>query len=101
MLRYAMYFTVNIIFIYIHFDIHSFDVNYYRHTYLAPERIKKSISGPRPKKIVHHWYTLPNWSLDLSENPFTHNLNCHKLVMILTLHVTYGCHCFRDSNRYD
>jgi len=27
----------------------------YRHTCLAPEGIKKSISGPRPKKVVHHW----------------------------------------------
>jgi len=23
---------------------------------MAPERIKKSISGPRPKKVVHHWF---------------------------------------------
>jgi len=53
MLRYAMYVTVNIIFI--HFDMHSFDISYYRHTCLAPEEIKKSISGPQPKKVVHHW----------------------------------------------
>jgi len=60
MLRYAMYVTVNIIFIYIHFDTHSFDISYYRHTYLAPERIKKSFSGPRPKKVVHPCFKLNN-----------------------------------------
>jgi len=27
----------------------------YRRTFLAPEGIGKSISGPRPKKVVHHW----------------------------------------------
>jgi len=58
MLRYAtcVYFTVNIIFI--NFDKHSLDAAYklYRHTCLAPEEIKKLISGPRPEKVVHHWY---------------------------------------------
>src|SRR6218665_1092743 len=29
----------------------------YRRTCLAPEGIGKSISGPRPKKVVHHWVT--------------------------------------------
>src|SRR6218665_216105 len=49
MLRYAMCVIVNIIFI--HFDIWR---EIYRHTCLAPEGIKKSISGPRPKKVVHN-----------------------------------------------
>src|SRR6218665_3647959 len=49
MLRYAMCVTVNIIFIY--FDIWH---EIHRHTCLAPEGIKKSISGPRPEKVVHH-----------------------------------------------
>jgi len=54
MLCYAMYFTVNIIFI--NFDKHSFDISYIS-SYLfgPPEEIRKSISGPRPKKVVHHW----------------------------------------------
>jgi len=48
-----MHFTLNIIFI--NFDKHSFDTcKLYRHTCLAPEAIKKSISGPRQKKVVHH-----------------------------------------------
>jgi len=46
------------IIIFLHFDIHSFAISYnYRHTFLAPERINKSISGPRPKKVVHPWFT--------------------------------------------
>ena len=49
MLCYAMCVTVNIIFIY--FDIWH---EIHRHTCLAPEGTKKSISGPRPKKVVHH-----------------------------------------------
>jgi len=42
--------------------MHSLDIsyNFYRHTCLAPEAIKKSISGPRPKKVVHHWSILIN-----------------------------------------
>src|SRR6218665_1961510 len=48
-----MYVILNIIFI--HFDMHSLDVSYnYGHTCLAPEGIRTSISGPRPKKVVHH-----------------------------------------------
>jgi len=54
MLSYATYFTVNIIFI--NFDKHSFDTcKLYHHTCLGPKEIKKSISGLRPKKVVHHW----------------------------------------------
>jgi len=30
---------------------------------LAPEGITKSISGPRPKKVVHHWSTLYSYSI--------------------------------------
>jgi len=56
MLSYAMFFTVSIIFI--NFDKHSFKCNTCRHTCLAPEEIKKLISGPRPKKVVHHWLTI-------------------------------------------
>src|SRR6218665_367600 len=45
-------FTVHITFIY--FDKHSPDLG--RYTCLAPERFKRSICGPRPKKVVHHCY---------------------------------------------
>src|SRR6218665_1336805 len=44
-------FTVHITFI--NFDKHSPDLG--RYTCLAPERFKRSICGPRPKKVVHHW----------------------------------------------
>src|SRR6218665_2471445 len=27
------------------------------HTCLAPDWFKKSISGPWPKKVVHHWFS--------------------------------------------
>src|SRR6218665_1209228 len=47
----AMCFTVHIIFI--HFDKHSSDLGL--DTCLAPEGFNRSISGPRPKKVVHHW----------------------------------------------
>ena len=57
-----MYFNVNIIFI--NFDKHSFDIgpiyNVYAissHTYLTPEGTRKSNSGPRPKKVVHHRFS--------------------------------------------
>jgi len=37
-------------------------INFYKHscslgrdTCLAPEGFKRSICGPRPKKVVHHW----------------------------------------------
>src|SRR6218665_2128961 len=46
----TMCFTVHIIFI--HFDKHSPDQGC--DTCLAPEGFKRSISGPRPKKVVHH-----------------------------------------------
>jgi len=49
MLCYAMCVTVNIIFI--HFNIWH---EIHRQTCLAPEGTRKSISGPRPKKVVHH-----------------------------------------------
>jgi len=57
MLSYAAFFTVTISFI--NFDKHLFDsctCMLYRLTWLAPEKIKKSISGPRTKKVVHHWF---------------------------------------------
>jgi len=43
-------FTVHITFI--NFDKHWPDLG--RYTCLAPERFKRSICGPRPKKVVHH-----------------------------------------------
>ena len=49
-LCYAMCFTMRIIFIY--FDKHS--PNLGRDTCLAPEEFQRSISGPWPKKVVHH-----------------------------------------------
>jgi len=53
MLRYAIYVTVSIIVI--NFDMQSLDIRkLYRHSCLAPEGIKKLISAPRPKKVVHH-----------------------------------------------
>src|SRR6218665_1485809 len=48
-----MCFTVHIIFI--NFDRHSLDLG--RGICLAPEGFKRSISGPRPKKVVHHCAT--------------------------------------------
>jgi len=84
MLCYATNVTVNINFI--NCSMHSLDISYnffYRHTCLAPEAIKKSISGPRSKKVVHHcpttmrvpsiiriklflkFYCYPSYSLDL------------------------------------
>ena len=61
MLYYATYVTVNVIFI--HFDIHSFDITHIRHFCLAPEGIEKSISGPRAKKVVHHCFILYNFCI--------------------------------------
>src|SRR6218665_728890 len=49
-LCYAMCFKVNIIFINV--DDHSPDLG--RDTCLASEGFQRSISGPRPKKVVHH-----------------------------------------------
>jgi len=49
-LCYAMCFTVHMIFI--HFDKHSSDLGL--DTCLATEGFKRSISGPRPKMVVHH-----------------------------------------------
>src|SRR6218665_1314059 len=46
-LCFVMYFTVHIILI--NFDKHSLDLG--RDTCLAPERLKRSISGPRPKRL--------------------------------------------------
>src|SRR6218665_1678671 len=41
----------------IHFTYIGYNVSYIvTHTCLAPEGIKKSNSGPRPKKVVHHCY---------------------------------------------
>ena len=46
-----MCFTVHIIFL--NFDKHSSELGC--DTCLAPKGFKRSISGPRPKKVVHHW----------------------------------------------
>ena len=51
MLRYAMYVTMSIA-SYI-LKMHSFGISFIVTFVVAPERIKKSISGPRPKKVVH------------------------------------------------
>jgi len=50
-------FSVHIILI--HFDKHSLDLG--RDTWLAPVGFKRSISGPRPKKVVHHWPYMYLW----------------------------------------
>jgi len=61
-----MYVTVNIIFLTFW---HAFTWHkLYRHTCLAPERIKKSINCPRPKKVVHHCFTLTIYHLVWSQN---------------------------------
>ena len=48
-----MCFTERVIFILIFLCINRIA----RHTCLAPERFKKSIRSPWPKKVVHHWNT--------------------------------------------
>ena len=50
-LCYAICFTVNIIII--NFGKHSFDLIYVVSLF-GPEGLTKSISGPWPKKVVHH-----------------------------------------------
>jgi len=52
-LCYAMCFTVHIILV--NFNKHTPDL--VRDTCLALEGVKRSISGPWLKKVVHHWST--------------------------------------------
>src|SRR6218665_3406186 len=63
MLCYAMCVTVNIIFI--HFNIWH---EIHRQTCLAPEGTRKSISGPRPKKVVHHCFRVTTLDRIMNNN---------------------------------